>query len=59
MPVVINELEVVPETAPPAANPPGASAGNRAAEASKPAEKVDFEATAQLWRQRHERVRAH
>jgi hypothetical protein len=57
MPVVINEFEVVPDSAPPPQEP-GANRGSDA-DAAKQKEKPPFEDVLRLWRERAERVRAH
>ena len=57
MPVIINEFEVVPETAPPPREE-GANRG-REAEGAKKQERPGFEESLRLWRERSERVRAH
>lgn len=57
MPVVINEFEIVPETAPP---PPEAGANRGAdAEAAKQKDKPHFDDVLRFWYERAERVRAH
>jgi hypothetical protein len=57
MAVVINEFEVVPETAPPLPEA-GANRGEDASSAKKK-EKPPFEDVLRLWCERAERVRAH
>jgi hypothetical protein len=56
MPVVINELEVVPEPAQPA---PVSQASKAEAGSKKDQEKPDFENLSRMWHQRRERIRAH
>ena len=57
MAVVINEFEVVPETAPPLPEA-GANRGDDASSAKKK-QKPPFEDVLRLWCERAERVRAH
>jgi hypothetical protein len=56
MPVVINELEVVPEAAPPA--PANGSPGSQS-DSGKGEEKPDLEDQLRQTHERRERVRAH
>ena len=57
MPVVINEFEVVPETAPPPQEPDAAR--NDDADSAKKKEKPCFEDILRFWCERAERIRAH
>ncbi len=56
MPVVINELEVVPETTPP---PEAGTRRGKEADSAKQEDKPDFENVLRHWHERAERVRAH